>query len=62
MAELRVELAEHARVPWRQACLVVGKLANHAQVLPELKLVLRGGYAVARPAGAGADVGGRRPD
>eukprot|EP00965_Chrysotila_dentata_P010878 353878-Pleurochrysis_carterae.AAC.1 len=62
MAELRAELAAHARVPWRQARSVVGKLANLAQVLPELKLVLRGGYAVARPAGVSADGGGRRPD
>eukprot|EP00965_Chrysotila_dentata_P105312 3478203-Pleurochrysis_carterae.AAC.1 len=45
MAELNVELTTRARVPWRQARSVVGKLANLAQVLPELKLVLRGGYA-----------------
>eukprot|EP00965_Chrysotila_dentata_P182152 6014929-Pleurochrysis_carterae.AAC.1 len=45
MAELRGELTRNARVPWRQARSVVGKLANLAQVLPELKLVLRGGYA-----------------
>eukprot|EP00965_Chrysotila_dentata_P124163 4103504-Pleurochrysis_carterae.AAC.1 len=62
MAELRAEMSERSRVPWRQARSVVGKLANLAQVLPELKLVLRGGYAVARPAGVYADGGGRRPD
>eukprot|EP00965_Chrysotila_dentata_P061525 2036927-Pleurochrysis_carterae.AAC.1 len=62
MAELRAELTGSARVPWRQARSVVGKLANLAQVLPELKLVLRGGYAVSRPAGADAAGGGRRTD
>eukprot|EP00965_Chrysotila_dentata_P141732 4684267-Pleurochrysis_carterae.AAC.1 len=54
LAELQAELANDATVPWRQARSVVGKLANLAQALPELKLVLRGGYAVARPAGSGA--------
>eukprot|EP00965_Chrysotila_dentata_P093187 3077916-Pleurochrysis_carterae.AAC.1 len=62
MAELSSDLAQDARVPWRQARSVVGKLANLAQVLPELKLVLRGGYAVARPAGAATESGGRRAD
>eukprot|EP00965_Chrysotila_dentata_P172640 5697377-Pleurochrysis_carterae.AAC.1 len=38
MAELRAELTERTRVPWRQARSVVGKLANLAQVSPELKL------------------------
>eukprot|EP00965_Chrysotila_dentata_P110606 3654235-Pleurochrysis_carterae.AAC.1 len=62
MAELRTELTANARVPWQQARTVVGKLANLSQALPELKLVLRGGYAVARPAGAGPDGGRRRAD
>eukprot|EP00965_Chrysotila_dentata_P207995 6184449-Pleurochrysis_carterae.AAC.1 len=62
LAELQAELANDATVPWRQARSVVGKLANLAQALPELKLVLRGGYAVARPAGSGADGRGRRSD
>eukprot|EP00965_Chrysotila_dentata_P093655 3095170-Pleurochrysis_carterae.AAC.1 len=62
MAELSAELTRDSRVPWRRARTVVGKLANIAQVLFELKLVLRGGYAVARPAGAGGEGGGRRAD
>eukprot|EP00965_Chrysotila_dentata_P123271 4074133-Pleurochrysis_carterae.AAC.1 len=60
MAEMRGELDREGRVHWRQARSVVGKLANLAQVLPELKLVLRGGYAVTRPAGGGTGKGWRR--
>eukprot|EP00965_Chrysotila_dentata_P166367 5492517-Pleurochrysis_carterae.AAC.1 len=62
MAELQDELAGNTPVPWRQARSVVGKLANLAQALPELKLVLRGGYAVSRPASAEAAGGGRQLD
>eukprot|EP00965_Chrysotila_dentata_P012373 407087-Pleurochrysis_carterae.AAC.1 len=62
MAKLVAELARGSRVPWRRARTVVGKLANIAQVLPELKLVLRGGYAEARPAGAGGEGAGRRAE
>eukprot|EP00965_Chrysotila_dentata_P017238 572214-Pleurochrysis_carterae.AAC.2 len=36
-AEARTEAMRHGRVRWKQACSLVGKLANIAQVLPELK-------------------------
>eukprot|EP00965_Chrysotila_dentata_P172590 5695152-Pleurochrysis_carterae.AAC.1 len=45
IAEAREEAVRRARVQWKQARSLVGKLANVAQVLPELKRVLRGGYA-----------------
>eukprot|EP00965_Chrysotila_dentata_P123506 4082530-Pleurochrysis_carterae.AAC.2 len=57
MSEMRGELEREGRLHWQQACSIVGKLANLAQVLPELKLVLRGGYAVTRPAGGGTGKG-----
>eukprot|EP00965_Chrysotila_dentata_P181498 5991072-Pleurochrysis_carterae.AAC.1 len=59
MAEMRAEAVSSSRVRWRQARSVVGKLANISQVLPELKRVLRGGYALARPAGGSAGRGWR---
>eukprot|EP00965_Chrysotila_dentata_P056605 1878087-Pleurochrysis_carterae.AAC.1 len=62
MAEMRAEAVSSGRVRWRQARSVVGKLANISQVLPELKRVLRGGYALARPAGGSAGRGWRRVD
>eukprot|EP00965_Chrysotila_dentata_P039001 1296831-Pleurochrysis_carterae.AAC.1 len=46
---MREEATRSARVHWRKARTLVGKLANLAQVLPELKVSLRGGYAVAHP-------------
>eukprot|EP00965_Chrysotila_dentata_P197191 6178050-Pleurochrysis_carterae.AAC.1 len=49
MAEMRVEAVSSSRVRWRQA----------RSVLPELKRVLRGGYALARPAGGSAGRGWR---
>eukprot|EP00965_Chrysotila_dentata_P056153 1861276-Pleurochrysis_carterae.AAC.1 len=62
LAEMRVALKEEHTVPWREARSAVGKLANLAQVLPELRLVLRGGYAVTRPAGGATGRGWRRAD
>eukprot|EP00965_Chrysotila_dentata_P046016 1529267-Pleurochrysis_carterae.AAC.2 len=64
LAEMRTALADDGRVQWRQAHSLVGRLANIAQVLPKLKLALRGGYAVARPAGEApaADGAGRTSD
>eukprot|EP00965_Chrysotila_dentata_P088394 2919505-Pleurochrysis_carterae.AAC.4 len=60
VAEMRAEAVDSGRVRWRQARSVVGKLANVSQVLPELKRVLRGGYALTRPAGGSAGGGWRR--
>eukprot|EP00965_Chrysotila_dentata_P150059 4956580-Pleurochrysis_carterae.AAC.1 len=60
MAEMRGELEREGRVHWRQARSIVEKLANLAQILPKLKLVLRGGYAVTWPAGGGTGKGWRR--
>eukprot|EP00965_Chrysotila_dentata_P063847 2115889-Pleurochrysis_carterae.AAC.2 len=54
IAEHRDEALQGARVHWRRARTLVGRLANIAQVLPELRRVLRGGYAVAQPPGGGA--------
>eukprot|EP00965_Chrysotila_dentata_P163712 5405321-Pleurochrysis_carterae.AAC.1 len=49
MAEMRAETAERGRVHWRRARTLAGRLANLAQVFPELKAVLRGAYAVSQP-------------
>eukprot|EP00965_Chrysotila_dentata_P115818 3828511-Pleurochrysis_carterae.AAC.1 len=54
IAEHRDEAMQRARVHWRRARALVGLLANVAQVLPELRRVLRGGYAVAQPPRGGA--------
>eukprot|EP00965_Chrysotila_dentata_P100686 3326962-Pleurochrysis_carterae.AAC.1 len=62
MAEMREETTSRARVHWRRARSLVGRLANLAQVLPELKASLRGGYAVAQPPRGGAGRGWRRGD
>eukprot|EP00965_Chrysotila_dentata_P111906 3701098-Pleurochrysis_carterae.AAC.1 len=61
-AEMREEAIEPARVHWRKAWSFVGRLSNLAQVLPELKTALRGGYAVAQPARGGQAGGWRRGD
>eukprot|EP00965_Chrysotila_dentata_P022243 735870-Pleurochrysis_carterae.AAC.1 len=61
LAEIRSQASEarvEGRVLWRRAQTLVGRLCNHSQIWPELRPLLRGGYAVARP-GAGAS-GGRR--
>eukprot|EP00965_Chrysotila_dentata_P056116 1859935-Pleurochrysis_carterae.AAC.1 len=59
---MREEARRRARVHWRKARTLVGKLANLAQVLPELKASLRGGYAVAQPPRGGTAGGWRRGD
>eukprot|EP00965_Chrysotila_dentata_P102255 3376167-Pleurochrysis_carterae.AAC.1 len=46
---MRAETAERGRVHWRKARTLAGRLANLAQVFPELKGVLRGAYAVSQP-------------
>eukprot|EP00965_Chrysotila_dentata_P109521 3619893-Pleurochrysis_carterae.AAC.1 len=54
IAELCDDARGQARVHWRRARALVGRLANIAQVLPELRRVLRGGYALAQPPGGDA--------
>eukprot|EP00965_Chrysotila_dentata_P228094 6196405-Pleurochrysis_carterae.AAC.1 len=58
MAEMRAETAERGRVHWRRARTLAGRLANLAQVFPELKAVLRGAYAVSQPAPRQRERGG----
>eukprot|EP00965_Chrysotila_dentata_P097159 3211301-Pleurochrysis_carterae.AAC.1 len=61
ISEARREAEERGRVRGRRARSLVGKLANIAQVLPELKRALRGGYTVDQaPAASGARGGWRR--
>eukprot|EP00965_Chrysotila_dentata_P088133 2909812-Pleurochrysis_carterae.AAC.1 len=57
---MREEATLRARVHWRKARSLVGRLANLAQVLPELKASLRGGYAVAQPPRGGTAGAWRR--
>eukprot|EP00965_Chrysotila_dentata_P080849 2668643-Pleurochrysis_carterae.AAC.1 len=56
MADMRDEACDNAQVHWRKARSLVGRLVNISQVAPELKLPLRGGFAVAR---AAQGLGGR---
>eukprot|EP00965_Chrysotila_dentata_P127232 4207386-Pleurochrysis_carterae.AAC.1 len=51
--------ASTGQVRCRQARTLVGRLCNMAQPFPELKPLLRGEYAVSRPA-TGASGGWRR--
>eukprot|EP00965_Chrysotila_dentata_P022114 732006-Pleurochrysis_carterae.AAC.1 len=51
--------ARGGQVRWRSARTLVGRLCNLAQAFPDLKPLLRGGYAVSRPA-TGAARGWRR--
>eukprot|EP00965_Chrysotila_dentata_P144695 4779745-Pleurochrysis_carterae.AAC.1 len=60
IAEARDEAQKRGRVRWKRARSLVGKLSNIAQVLPELKRVLRGGYAVTQAPAAGSARGGWR--
>eukprot|EP00965_Chrysotila_dentata_P109415 3615779-Pleurochrysis_carterae.AAC.1 len=62
LAEARTEAMERSRVHWRQARTVVGRLTNLAQVMPELRATLPGGYAVAQPPRGGPTGGWRRGD
>eukprot|EP00965_Chrysotila_dentata_P157852 5214908-Pleurochrysis_carterae.AAC.4 len=61
-AAARAETTERARVHWRKARSLVGRLSNLAQALRELKATLPGGCAVAQPPRGGATGGWRRGD
>eukprot|EP00965_Chrysotila_dentata_P159026 5253572-Pleurochrysis_carterae.AAC.1 len=60
MEGMRLEAHERARVHWRKARALLGRLVNISQVAPELKRPLRGGFAVTRAPWGTAGRGGWR--